>query len=55
MTEHPLEARRYGFIVSMSSEPDVIPVLYRRREWMLLDDAGSVMPLPSPIDDAHGT
>lgn len=53
VTEHPLEARRYGFIVSVYSEPDVIPVLYRRREWMLLDDAGSIMPLPAPIDDAH--
>lgn len=53
VTEHPYEARRYGFIVSAYADPAVIPVLYRRREWMILDDSGSRMPLPEPILDAH--
>lgn len=54
VTEHPGEARRYGFIVSAYADPAVIPVLYRRREWMVLGDDGSLMPLPEPeSEDAH--
>lgn len=50
---HPVESRRYGFIVSVYADPSVVPVLYRRQEWMILDAAGSRMPLPEPLEDAH--
>lgn len=51
---HPVESRRYGFIVSAYADPAVVPVLYRRREWIVLGDDGSLMPLPEPdLSDAH--
>lgn len=53
VTEHPREARQYGFIVAVHADPAVIPVLYKRREWIILDDAGSRMPLPDVLEDAH--
>lgn len=52
VTEHPAEARRYGWIVSMSREPDEIPVLWFRREWVVLDDAGQARPAFDVVD-AH--
>lgn len=53
VTEHPGEARRYGFIVSAYADPAVIPVLWRQREWFLLDDDGNKLTLPYETDDAH--
>lgn len=41
---HPVESRRYGFIVSVYAEPSVIPVLWHRREWVHLDSAGGLEP-----------
>lgn len=52
VTEHPAEARRYGFIVSAYAEPSVMPVLYRRREWFILDDEGGLRPLPMSNEEA---
>lgn len=51
---HPVEARRQGFIVSVSRNPAEVPVMWRRREWMQLDDDGNRTPLPTPdLEDAH--
>lgn len=44
VTEHPAEARKYGWIVSAYAEPDQVPVLWRRREWFDLDDHGNLLP-----------
>jgi hypothetical protein len=49
---HPVESRRFGWIVSMSRDPADIPVLWRRSEWMTLNDDGTKTPLPD-VEDAH--
>lgn len=53
VTEHPSEARRYGWIVSVSRDPLEVPFLWRRREWVYLDDEGNKTPLTIELDDAH--
>lgn len=55
VTEHPAEARRFGFIVSAYADPAVIPVLYRQREWFILDDTGGMEPLPMPEIEGAAT
>lgn len=52
VTAHPAEARKYGWIVSVSREPAVIPVLYQRKEWLYLDAAGGLLPA-FDVTDAH--
>lgn len=52
ITEHPSEARRYGWIVSVSRDPAAIPVLVNRREWVTLDDEGGKVPAFA-VEDAH--
>jgi hypothetical protein len=52
VTEHPANARKYGWIVSVNAEPDMIPVLYRRQTWHLLDDVGSLHDA-FVVEDAH--
>lgn len=50
---HPVEARRAGFIVSMSREPAEVPILWHLHEWVYLDDVGGKHPLGEEPDDAH--
>jgi hypothetical protein len=50
---HPVEARRTGFIVSMSKEPADIPILWHLREWVYLDTDGNIHPLGEELADAH--
>lgn len=49
---HPVEARRYGWIVSAYADPAEVPILWRSREWMTLNDDGTKTPLPE-VEDAH--
>lgn len=49
---HPVESRRYGWIVSMSREPISIPVLWRSREWVYLSEDGGKIEAVS-VEDAH--
>lgn len=44
-TVQPAEARERGIIVSVSEEPDVVPVLWRGSSWRLLDDFGGASPI----------
>lgn len=54
VTEHPAEARKLGLIVSVYRDPADVPILYHRKDWMLLDDDGGKMLWPAPeLDDAH--
>lgn len=53
--EHPVRAREVGLIVSVSRDPEQVPFLSRRREWVWLREDGSAVPLwdlPSNAD-AH--
>lgn len=50
---HPVEARRTGFIVSMSREPAEVPILWHLHEWVYLDDVGGKHPLGEELSDAH--
>lgn len=52
LTEHPAEARKMGWIVSLSREPDEIPFLRFRTEWVFLDDVGGVRTAYG-VEDAH--
>lgn len=40
-TEHPAEAISRGIIVPTWKDPASVPVLWRGREWSMLDDHGS--------------
>jgi 5-methylcytosine-specific restriction endonuclease McrA len=53
VTEHPAEARRYGWIVSVYRDPELVPVLWRRREWCTLGDDGALFPAFALDEDAH--
>lgn len=50
----PVEARRTGFIVSMSKNPADIPILWHLKEWVYLDSDGQKHPLGEELEDAHG-
>lgn len=52
ITEHPSEARRAGWIVSVSRDPAEVPVLTWAYEWVFLDDDGNTRPAFG-IVDAH--
>lgn len=49
---HPVESRRFGWIVSMSREPISVPVLWRSKEWMFLTDDGGKVPT-FDVEDAN--
>lgn len=55
-TEHPEKARQVGLIVSVARDPAEVPFLWRRHEWVWLDDDGSkrifLDPMPTETD-AH--
>jgi hypothetical protein len=51
---HPVESRRYGWIVSMSRDPLEVPVLWRSREWFYFEDDGTKRLLEGTLEDAHG-
>lgn len=53
VTEHPAEARRFGWIVSVARDPVEVPMLQFGAEWVTLDDAGQSRPLYGPVVDAH--
>jgi hypothetical protein len=44
-TVQPERARELGLIVSVSEEPDEIPLLWRGTSWRLLDDFGLASPI----------
>lgn len=50
---HPVESRKYGWIVSMSRNPLDIPVLWRSKEWFYFDDDGCKLDLDESPEDAH--
>lgn len=50
---HPVESRRFGWIVSMSRDPLEVPVLWRSREWFYLEDDGTKRLLEGTLEDAH--
>jgi hypothetical protein len=50
---HPVEARRTGFIVSMSREPLDIPILWHLREWVYLTPDGDTHFMGEELQDAH--
>lgn len=50
---HPVEARKYGFIVSAYREPLEVPILWHMREWVFLGVDGQTVPLGSEVEDAH--
>lgn len=50
---HPVESRKYGWIVSMSRNPLDVPVLWRSKEWFYLDDDGCKLNLDDVPTDAH--
>jgi hypothetical protein len=52
ITEHPAEARKAGWIVSVSRDPADVPVLTSAHEWVFLDDDGTVRPA-FDVGDAH--
>lgn len=43
-TEHPALARDRGIILLTTDDPETVPVLWRGREWSLLDDDGNRTP-----------
>lgn len=45
VTEHPLEARKAGWIVSVYADPLVTPMFWKRQMWVFLDDAGGFEPM----------
>lgn len=49
---HPVESRKFGWIVSMSYDPITVPVLWRSKDWMLLTEDGGKVPA-FDIEDAH--
>lgn len=53
VTEHPANARKYGWIVSVNSNPGMIPVLWGRTDWVLLDDSGGMVDAFVTSGDAH--
>lgn len=57
VTEHPAEARKYGWIVSVSRDPADVPFLwhaYRQEaDWVYLDDEGNTRVAFGDIEDAH--
>lgn len=53
VTEHPANARKYGWIVSVNRDPGLVPVLYRRTDWRLLDDSGGMIDAFVVDEDAH--
>lgn len=50
---HPVESRRYGWIVSAYvADPSTVPVLWRSKEWVLFTaDGGKVGAFD--VEDAH--
>jgi 5-methylcytosine-specific restriction protein A len=48
ITEHPKEAREFGWIVSQYKTPAEVPVLYRGK-WAMLDDQGGLLFVPAPV------
>jgi hypothetical protein len=52
VTEHPAEARRSGWIVSVNRDPAEVPFLWHRRDWMMLDDEGGKTYLYDMAEDA---
>lgn len=50
---HPALARKYGYIVSVNRNPVEVPMLWRSREWVYLDEDGGKHPLESVVEDAH--
>lgn len=49
---HPVEARKFGWIVSSYADPLTVPVLWRSKEWMLLTEDGGMVPAFNVVD-AH--
>lgn len=49
---HPVESRKFGWIVSVYRDPLEVPVLWHRSEWVSFDDDGNRLPLPD-LEDAH--
>lgn len=45
---HPVKAREQGFIVPTYGDPETTPVMWRQREWFVLDNAGGKHGLPVP-------
>lgn len=55
VTEHPAEARRVGWIVSVAGDPGVVPLLWRRRVWMVADDVGGLCEVFVPVSVVEGS
>jgi hypothetical protein len=46
--EHPALSRQYGWIVSVYMDPVTVPFLRHRREWVLFDEYGGIVPAFAP-------
>ncbi len=42
---HPAEARKFGWIVSVTKEPDQTPMLVWDKTWVQFDNQGNAHPL----------
>jgi hypothetical protein len=52
ITEHPAEARKAGWIVSVARDPADVPVLVYPQRWVQFDDEGGSTPMYD-VEDAH--
>lgn len=50
---HPELARREGFIVSVSRQPEDVPIHWQRRSWRTLHNDGTATQLWEELEDAH--
>lgn len=50
---HPVLARQEGFIVSVSRDPEDVPLHWRRRDWVILTNEGTKVDALVPSGDAH--